>query len=120
MSLASFRRRPAPSSEASLFHPVARPEPGGFILLNSAKPGSMTLRKLVMPLSLVAAWPCKSGGGICLQKSPLRGGISLQTGTVTVVPDASIERRLSVVSPSGFRVEELTFAEAAALLKALG
>jgi len=39
---------------------------------------------------------------------------------VTVVPDASIERRLSVVSPSGFRIEELTFAEAAALLKALG
>jgi hypothetical protein len=39
---------------------------------------------------------------------------------VTVVPDPSIERRLSVVSPSGFRIEELTFAEAAALLKALG
>ena len=39
---------------------------------------------------------------------------------VTVVPDASVERRLTLVSPSGFRVEELTFAETAALLKALG
>jgi hypothetical protein len=79
--LASSRRRPAPSSEASLFHPVARPEPGGIILLNLPKPGGMTLQKLGQPLSLVAACPCKSGGGICLQKSPLRGGISLQTGS---------------------------------------
>jgi hypothetical protein len=39
---------------------------------------------------------------------------------VTVIPDAAIERRVSVVSPSGFRVDELTFAEAAALLRALG
>jgi hypothetical protein len=39
---------------------------------------------------------------------------------VTVVPDSAIERRLSIVSPSGFRVEELTFAEAAALLRVLG
>jgi hypothetical protein len=39
---------------------------------------------------------------------------------VTVVADAAFERRLSVVSPSGFRVDELTFAETAALLRALG
>jgi hypothetical protein len=39
---------------------------------------------------------------------------------VTVVPDVSVERRLTVTSPSGFRLEELTFAEAAALLKVLG
>jgi hypothetical protein len=39
---------------------------------------------------------------------------------VTVIPDTAPERKLSVVSPSGFRVDELTFTEAAALLRALG
>src|SRR5882724_95519 len=35
-----------------------------------------------MPLSLVAACSCKSGGCICLQKSPSTGCMSLQTGTL--------------------------------------
>ncbi|MGC4089058.1 MAG: hypothetical protein QM756_45435 [Polyangiaceae bacterium] len=38
---------------------------------------------------------------------------------VKVVPDAT-ERRVAVVSPAGFRVEGLTFSEAAALLRELG
>lgn len=39
---------------------------------------------------------------------------------VEVIADRSSERTVSVVSPSGFRVEELTLPEAAALLRALG
>lgn len=40
--------------------------------------------------------------------------------SVEVVPDRSSERTVSVVSPSGFRVEALSLLEAAALLRALG
>jgi transposase-like protein len=39
---------------------------------------------------------------------------------VEIVTDRSSERVLSVVSPSGFRVEGLSLLEAAALLRALG
>ena len=39
---------------------------------------------------------------------------------VVVVPDAGAARTVSVVSPSGFRIEGVSIAEAAALLKALG
>ena len=38
---------------------------------------------------------------------------------VVVVPDPVMARTVDVVSPSGFRVEDLSIAEAAALLKAL-
>ena len=39
---------------------------------------------------------------------------------VRVVPERALERRVSVVSPSGFRVESLSLTEAAALLRELG
>jgi transposase-like protein len=39
---------------------------------------------------------------------------------VVVVPDSDATRTVNVVSPSGFRAEGLSIAEAAALLKALG
>jgi hypothetical protein len=39
---------------------------------------------------------------------------------VEVVPDPSIVRVVSIVSPSGFRVDGLSLLEAAALLRALG
>jgi hypothetical protein len=39
---------------------------------------------------------------------------------VEIVPDASAVRTVAVVSPSGFRLEGLSVAEAATLLRALG
>jgi transposase-like protein len=39
---------------------------------------------------------------------------------VVVVPDSAAARTVNVVSPSGFRIEGLSIAEAAALLRVLG
>lgn len=39
---------------------------------------------------------------------------------VVVVPDSATARTISVVSPSGFRIEGLSITEAAALLKGFG
>jgi hypothetical protein len=44
----------------------------------------MTLQNSRHPPRWVAAWSCKSGGGMVLQNQPPSGGMNLQTGRQVV------------------------------------
>lgn len=72
-----------------------------------------TVAELAAELGLAAGTVMRWSNGS--KPAPTRALVPIE-----VMPDRIVERMLSVVSPSGFRIDGLSLAEAVALLRALG